>query len=112
MVVLTAFSQRDLVERAVEAGVLGYLVKPFQKSDLIPAVEVARARHKEIKEITGHAQTLAERLEGRKVIDRAKSFLMKEKDLAEEEAFRFIQTTAMDGRESMLEVAKRILGET
>ena len=112
VIVLTAFSQRDLVERAVEAGVLGYLVKPFQKSDLIPAVEVARARHKEIKEITGHAQTLAERLEGRKVIDRAKSFLMKEKDLAEEEAFRFIQTTAMDGRESMLEVAKRILDET
>ncbi|HJP16630.1 MAG TPA: response regulator [Acidimicrobiales bacterium] len=111
VVVLTAFSQRDLIDRAVKAGVLGYLVKPFQKSDLIPAVEVACARHREIKEITGKAQTLTERLEARKVIDKAKSFLMNQKGLSEDDAFRFIQTTAMDGRESMLEVSKKILGQ-
>ena len=109
VIVLTAFSQRDLIDRAVEAGVLGYLVKPFQKSDLIPAVEVACARHREIKEMTGKAATFAERLETRKVIDKAKSFLMNQKGLSEEEAFRFIQTTAMDGRTSMLEVSKKIL---
>ena len=91
---------------------LGYLVKPFQKSDLIPAVEVACARHREIKEITGKAETFAERLETRKVIDKAKSFLMNQKGLSEEDAFRFIQTTAMDGRESMLEVSKKILDES
>lgn len=112
VVVLTAFSQRDLIDRAVEAGVLGYLVKPFQKSDLIPAVEVACARHREIKEITGKAQTLTERLEARKVIDKAKSFLINQKGLSEEDAFRFIQTTAMDSRESMLEVSKKVLDQS
>ena len=109
VIVLTAFSQRDLIDRAVEAGVLGYLVKPFQKSDLIPAVEVACARHREIKEITGKAETFAERLETRKVIDKAKSFLMNQKGLSEEEAFGLFRQQPWTGEEACWKFLKKFL---
>ncbi|MBT3248628.1 MAG: response regulator [Actinobacteria bacterium] len=112
VVILTAFSQKDLIDRAVAAGALAYLVKPFQRSDLIPAVEVARARHQEMRALTDQAHTLAERLEARKVLDRAKGRLMDENGLSEAEAFGFIQKEAMSGRRSMLEVANEILAQT
>ncbi len=111
VVILTAFSQRDLIDRAVEAGALAYLVKPFQRSELVPAVEVARARHREMRALTDQAQTLSERLEARKVIDRAKGLLMAETGLAEEDAFRFLQTSAMSGRRTMADVARAVIGE-
>ncbi|GIS99872.1 MAG: transcriptional regulator [Acidimicrobiales bacterium] len=111
VVILTAFSQRDLIDRAVEAGALAYLVKPFQRSELVPAVEVARARHREMRALTDQAQTLSERLEARKVIDRAKGLLMTETGLAEEDAFRFLQTSAMSGRRTMADVARAVIGE-
>ena len=111
VVILTAFSQRDLIDRAVEAGALVYLVKPFQRSELVPAVEVARARHREMRALTDQAQTLSERLEARKVIDRAKGLLMTETGLAEEDAFRFLQTSAMSGRRTMADVARAVIGE-
>ena len=110
VVVLTAFSQRDLIDRAVEAGALAYLVKPFQRSELVPAVEVARARHREMRALTDQAQTLSDRLEARKVIDRAKGILIAETGLAEEDAFRFLQTSAMSGRRTMADVALAVIG--
>ncbi len=109
VVILTAFSQRDLIDRAVEAGALAYLVKPFQRSELVPAVEVARARHREMRALTDQAQTLSDRLEARKVIDRAKGLLTTEAGLAEEEAFRFLQTSAMSGRRTMADVARAVI---
>ncbi len=109
VVILTAFSQRDLIDRAIEAGALAYLVKPFQRSDLVPAVEVARVRHREMRALTDQAVTLADRLEARKLIDRAKGILTDEVGLKEAEAFRFIQKAAMSGRATMADVARRIL---
>ena len=111
VVVLTAFSQRDLIDRAVEAGALAYLVKPFQRSELVPAVEVARARHREMRALTDQAQTLSDRLEARKVIDRAKGLLIAETGLTEEDAFRFLQTSAMSGRRTMADVARAVIGD-
>ena len=111
VVILTAFSQRDLIDRAVEAGALAYLVKPFQRSELVPAVEVARARHREMRALTDQAQTLSDRLEARKVIDRAKGLLIAETGLAEEDAFRFLQTSAMSGRRTMADVARAVIGD-
>ena len=111
VVVLTAYSQRDLVDRAIEAGALAYLVKPFQRSELVPAVEVARARHREMRALTDQARTLADRLEARKVIDRAKGVLIDEAGLTESDAFRFLQTTAMSSRSSMADVAHLVLDE-
>ncbi len=111
VVILTAFSQRDLVDRAIEAGALAYLVKPFQRSDLVPAVEVARTRHREMRALTDQAVTLADRLEARKAIDRAKGVLMDEAGLAEAEAFRFIQRSAMSARRSMADIAAQVLDE-
>ena len=111
VVILTAFSQRDLIDRAVEAGALAYLVKPFQRSELVPAVEVARARHREMRALTDQAQTLSDRLEARKVIDRAKGLLVAETGLAEEDAFRFLQTSAMSGRRTMADVARAVIGD-
>ena len=98
VLILTAFSQRDLVEQARDAGALAYLVKPFQKSDLIPAIEVALARHAELTSLERHVGDLEERLEARKVIDRAKGRLMDEHGLDEHAAWRFIQTEAMSNR--------------
>ncbi|MED5394416.1 MAG: response regulator [Actinomycetota bacterium] len=111
VVILTAFSQRDLIDRAVEAGALAYLVKPFQRSELVPAVEVARARHREMRALTDQAQTLSDRLEARKIIDRAKGVLIAEAGLGEEDAFRFLQTSAMSGRRTMADVARAVIGD-
>ncbi len=111
VVILTAFSQRDLIDRAVEAGALAYLVKPFQRSELVPAVEVARARHREMRALADQAQTLADRLEARKVIERAKGVLTDEAGLSEGDAFRFLQTSAMSGRQIMADVARAVLDE-
>ena len=109
VVILTAFSQRDLIDQAIEAGALAYLVKPFQRSELVPAVEIARARHREMRALTDQAQTLSDRLEARKVIDRAKGVLMDEASMNEADAFRFIQQAAMNERSSMVDVANQVI---
>ena len=109
VVILTAFSQRELIDQAIEAGALAYLVKPFQRSELVPAVEIARARHREMRAITDQAQTLADRLEDRKTIDRARGVLMDEVGLSETDAFRFIQQAAMNERANMADVARQVL---
>ena len=109
VVILTAFSQRDLVDRAIDAGALAYLVKPYKRDELVAAVEVARARYREMRALTDQARTLTDRLKARKAIDRAKGILVDEMDLAEAEAFRYIQQVAMTGRRSMAEVADEII---
>ena len=109
VVILTAFSQRDLIDQAIEAGALASLVKPFQRSELVPAVEIARARHREMRALTDQAQTLSDRLEARKVIDRAKGVLMDEASMNEADAFRFIQQAAMNERSSMVDVANQVI---
>ena len=96
MVILTAFSQRDLVERARDAGAMAYLVKPFSKTDLVPAIEMAVSRFAEIKQLELEVADLGERLETRKCVDRAKGILQQQMGLTEPEAFRWIQKTAMD----------------
>ena len=110
VLILTAFSQKDLVERAAEAGAMGYLVKPFQKSDLMPAIQVALARHAQVRALKAETGDLTEQLETRKVVDRAKGKLIDSEGLTEAEAFRRIQKQAMDERRSMREVAAAILG--
>src|SRR5918996_2128847 len=112
VLILTAFSQRDLVHRAAEAGAIGYLVKPFQKSDLVPAIEIALARHAELAAVKKESQNLSEQLETRKLVDRAKGKLMDEQKLTEAEAFRSIQKRAMDERRSMRAIAEGVLGLT
>ncbi len=109
VVILTSYSQRDLVEQAIEAGALAYLVKPFQRGELVAAVEVARARHRELRALAEHAETLEERLEARKVIDRAKGRLMDQHGLSESEAFAFVQRRAMSERRTMRQVAQDVL---
>jgi response regulator NasT len=109
VLMLTAFSQREVVEQARDAGALAFLVKPFQKSDLIPAIEVAMGRFRELRSLTGEIDALGEQLESRKVIDRAKGVLMDELALSETDAFSFIQRTAMSERTRMRDVADRIL---
>jgi response regulator NasT len=109
VIVLTAFSQRELVERARDAGAMAYLVKPFSKNDLVPAIEVARARFAEMTALDGEVRTLEERLETRKVVERAKGVLMTQQGMSEAEAFRWIQRTAMNERTSMKALAERIL---
>ena len=109
VVMLTAFSQRDLVERAREAGAMAYVVKPFGASDVIPAIEIAMGRFQEIKAIEDELVSLEERLESRKVIDQAKGILQQDLGLTEPEAFRWIQKTAMDLRKSMREVAEGVI---
>jgi len=111
VVILTAFSQRELVDHAIEAGALAYLVKPFQRSELIPAVEIARTRHREMRSLTDQYRTLADRLEARKTIDRAKGLLIDESGLSEAEAFRFIQQAAMSNRRPMVDVGVEIIEE-
>ena len=108
ILILTAFSQKDLVQRAAEAGAMGYLVKPFQKSDLMPAIDVALARHAQLKALKGESASLADQLETRKVVDRAKGKLI-DSGMTEAEAFRHIQKKAMDDRRPMREVAAAIL---
>ena len=109
VVMLTAFSQRDLGERAREAGAMAYVVKPFGASDVIPAIEIAMGRFQEIKAIEDELVSLEERLESRKVIDQAKGILQQDLGLTEPEAFRWIQKTAMDLRKSMREVAEGVI---
>ncbi len=109
VVILTAFSQRDLVERARDAGAMAYLVKPFTKADLVPAIEMAGSRFQEIRALEAEVSTLRDRLEVRKLLDRAKGLLQAEHDLSEPEAFRWIQKTSMDRRISMREVAQAVL---
>lgn len=109
VVMLTAFSQRDLVERAREAGAMAYVVKPFGASDVIPAIEIAMGRFQEIKAIEDELVSLEERLESRKVIDQAKGILQQDLGLTEPEAFRWIQKTAMDLRKSMRDVAEGVI---
>jgi AmiR/NasT family two-component response regulator len=109
VLILTAFSQRDLVQRAAEAGAMGYLVKPFQKADLMPAIEIALARHAELAAIRKEAASLTDQLATRKVVDRAKGRLIDERGMTEAEAFRVIQKRAMDERRPMRSVAEEIL---
>ena len=109
VVILTAFSQRELVERARDAGAMAYLVKPFTKADLVPAIEIAVSRFQEISALGTEVGTLRERLEVRKVLDRAKGRLQSECGLTEPEAFRWIQTTSMNRRVTMRAVAEDVL---
>ena len=109
VLMLTAFSQREVVEDARDAGALAFLVKPFQKSDLIPAIEVAMGRFRELRTLTGEIDALGEQLEARKFIERAKGVLMDECAMTESDAFGFIQRTAMSERTRMRDVADRIL---
>ena len=108
-IVLTAFSQRELVERARDAGAMAYLVKPFSKSDLVPAIEMAVSRFAELAAVESEVADLKERLETRKVVDRAKGVLQEQLSLTEPEAFRWIQKTAMDLRLSMKQVAEGVI---
>ena len=109
VVMLTAFSQRDLVERARHAGAMAYLVKPFSRSDLVPAIEMAVSRFTELTALEREVADLSERLETRKAVDRAKGVLQKRLGLSEPEAFRWIQKTAMDLRLSMRQVAEGVV---
>jgi two-component system, response regulator PdtaR len=109
VLILTAFSQRDLVEQARDAGAMSYIVKPFQKSDLIPAIEVALGRHAEQSSLETEVRDLAERLEARKIIDRAKGILMDRYGKNEQEAWRFLQTQAMNRRTKVHEVAALVV---
>lgn len=116
IIILTAFSQRSLVEQARDAGVLAYLVKPFQASDLVPAIELARARfqerialEEEVANLTDKAERAKKQLEARKLLDRAKGVLMDSFSMSEPEAFAFVQRTAMDSRRTMAEVAEKVI---
>ena len=109
VVILTAFSQRDLIERARDAGAMAYLVKPFQKRDLLPAIEMATSRFAVIRALESEVSNLRDRLEARKLIERAKGVLMTEHRMTEPEAFRWIQRAAMDNRTSMRAVAELVL---
>jgi response regulator NasT len=109
VLMLTAFSQRELVDRARDAGVMAYVVKPFTIGDLVPAIEIAFSRHAQMKSLAEEVADLHERLETRKVIDRAKGILMKALNLSEPEAFSWIQRAAMDRRLTMKEVAHAVI---
>ena len=109
VLMLTAFSQRELVDRARDAGVMAYVVKPFTISDLVPAIEIAISRHTQMRSLAEEVADLHDRLETRKVIDRAKGVLMKALNLTEPEAFSWIQRAAMDRRITMKEVALAVI---
>ena len=109
VLMLTAFSQRELIDRARDAGVMAYVVKPFTIGDLVPAIEIAISRHTQMKSLAVEVADLHERLETRKIIDRAKGILMKALNLSEPEAFSWIQRAAMDRRLSMREVAQAVI---
>jgi AmiR/NasT family two-component response regulator len=111
VVILTAFSQRDLVDQARDAGVLAYVVKPFQKSDLLPQIEIALGRFREIINLAQDVKSLEEQLETRRAVERAKGILMDELGMKEAESFGWIQKTAMRERLVMKEVARRIIEE-
>ena len=109
VVILTAFSQRDLVERARDAGAMAYLVKPFTKNDLVPSIEMAVSRFAQLQHLEAEVADLSERLETRKLVDRAKGVLQQRLELSEPDAFRWIQKTAMDLRLSMRQVAEGVI---
>ncbi|WP_157245471.1 ANTAR domain-containing response regulator [Nonomuraea typhae] len=109
--ILTAFSQRDLVERARDAGAMAYLVKPFTKADLVPAIEMAVSRHEEMVALAEEVSSLSERLETRKLVERAKGLLMAAHGWSEPQAFRWIQKASMDRRLSMREVAQIVVAD-
>jgi two-component system, response regulator PdtaR len=109
VLMVTAFSQRELVEQARDAGALAYLVKPFQKSDLIPAIELSLGRHAEMRSLEAEIGDLAERLEARKIIDRAKGVLMDNHDMTEAQSWRFLQTEAMNRRSKVHEIAAQVV---
>jgi response regulator NasT len=111
VIILTAFSQRDLVERARAAGAMAYLVKPFQQTDLVPAIEIALSRFAEVAALEAEVAGLGDRLETRKAVERAKGALMTQYGMTEPQAFKWIQRTAMDHRLTMREVAERIIEE-
>ncbi|MEU6815080.1 response regulator [Streptomyces sp. NPDC046860] len=111
VLMLTAFSQRDLVERARDAGAMAYLVKPFSKTDVVPAIEMAVSRFTELKQLEQEVADLSQRLETRKLVDRAKSILQTEYGLSEPAAFRWIQKTSMDRRLSMQQVADAVISD-
>ncbi|WP_240649131.1 response regulator [Streptomyces sp. Z26] len=109
VLMLTAFSQRELVERARDAGAMAYLVKPFSKSDIVPAIEMAVSRFTELRLLSREVADLSERLETRKLVDRAKSVLQTQYGLSEPAAFRWVQKTSMDRRLSMRQVAEAVI---
>jgi two-component system, response regulator PdtaR len=109
ILILTAFSQRDLVEKARRAGAMAYLVKPFQKHDLLPAVEIAAGRFRELSGLEREVDDLQGRLEARKVVERAKGLLQEKQGLSEADAFRFVQRQAMERRQTMRQVAERVI---
>jgi two-component system, response regulator PdtaR len=109
VLILTAYSQRDLIEQARDAGALAYLVKPFQRSELIPAIEVAIGRFEEMQALQAAHDDLQEQLETRRVVDRAKGILMDECGMSENDAFRFVQRTAMNERSTLRAVAQRVI---
>lgn len=111
VVMLTAFSDRNLVERARDAGVMGYVVKPFTAADILPVIDIARPRWQEFRALQSEVADLGERFETRKRLDRAKGLLMQQSKLSEAEAFRWIQKSAMDRRASMREVADTVIGK-
>jgi response regulator NasT len=111
VLILTAFSQRDLIDQARDAGALAYLVKPFQRSELIPQIEIALGRYKEMKALAEEVKSLEESLETRRLVDRAKGKLMDEQGLKETDAFNWIQKTAMRERLTMKEIARRIIDD-
>jgi two-component system, response regulator PdtaR len=111
VLILTAFSQRDLVERAREAGAMAYLVKPFSRSDLVPAIEMAVSRYAEIISLEAEVVDLTERFETRKLVDRAKGILQTSFGMSEPDAFRWIQKTSMDKRVTMRDVAELVIAE-
>ncbi len=109
VVILTAFSQRDLIDQARDVGALAYVVKPFHRNDLVPAIELAVARFQEMAKLATEAEELSEQLESRKIIDRAKGVLMDSHGMTEQESFRFLQTHAMSTRLSMRQIATQLL---
>lgn len=111
VVMLTAFSQRELVERARTAGAMAYVVKPFTEADLVPAIELAVARFDELRSLEAEVRDLGDRLETRKIVDRAKAVLQERMRLTEAESFRWIQKTSMDRRLTMREVAQAVIDQ-
>lgn len=109
VVILTAFSQRDLIDQATEAGAMSYIVKPFSETDLVPAIEVAKARFEQLVTLETEISDLTARFETRKLVDQAKSMLMQKLEITEPEAFRWIQKTSMDRRLTMKDVAQTVI---
>ncbi|MGQ0679754.1 MAG: ANTAR domain-containing response regulator [Actinomycetota bacterium] len=112
VLILTAFSQRELVEKATRTGAMAYLVKPFEKHDLMPAVELAMARWSEVRALAGESKDLQERLEARKLVEKAKGILMEQHKLSEKEAFRTIQRMAMEQRVTMAKLAGELIAKS